>query len=441
MNPVINRLKENGLDFSSYLPQEVVDRQFSDAIKTLPVHNFRSLVKQHQVMQLEYSILCHQLVTRLTPQDDYKVDNIKEELVVALMLAELLEHLYLYYLNVPREVEQLRKHQKIYRGILSQLGLNPSHNRMPQLQNMGAGLSLSQQIRGLTLESNWYRLLLIRSKRVLNVIETFEACTPGYKEFVKQLDKYANPVIAFLGWLFFMPRLFTNLVLLFKHTIPWSSMSDEEKSLGWQTRLIAQLERRWFELGNDVVWITVGFINCFLLTGALSPLAIYLTVTFYAYDIILALIRAAIELIRISDLKHDYTCLLNSEPDEGKQKETEHFIDCLNHRMYFEMMRLGMHVAQTTAIFLATCFAIPAFAVNPIIPLIGAVWMVAICLVGFIFTRVLENYRPQDNVEKAPGLLSFGLFAKNTTVKKDFRQDINHEVVTESVLDNNLLLV
>lgn len=436
MNPVINRLKKSGLDFTLFTAQDVLDHQFSCKIKSLSLDEYRKIVAQHQVLQLEYSVLSNQLVNHLTPHDHYPMDRIREKLIAALMFAELLEHLHLYYLDVPREVEPLRRQQKVYRELLTYLALHPSSESLPDIQTVAVGLSLSQHVRAATLETNWYRLLFIRCKRVLDVIEAFEACTPGYREFVMQMDKYANPIIAYLGWCFYLPRLFTNLILLLKHTIPWSSMSEEEKSLGWLTRLSAQIQRRWFELGNDVVWVTVGLINCFLLVGALSPFGTYLTITFYAFDVLMAAMRAAIELTRLSDLQHDYQSMLEQEQDEENKREIEEYMGCLKHRMHFEMVRLGMNIASTTAIFLAMCFAIPAFAINPIIPLIGAVWLVAICVVGFSFTRILEYYRPSDNVEKASGIHSFGLFAKRTMNK--------NLIPTEPQLDmtcDNLLVI
>ena len=94
------------------------------------------------------------------------------------------------------------------------------------------GLSLSQEIRDNTAFSNWFRLLFTRSKRVLNFLDILDTGSVAFRNFVAILDKYTNPVIAYLAWCFFLPRLTTNLFLAAKHIIPGAWMSEEEQSLG-----------------------------------------------------------------------------------------------------------------------------------------------------------------------------------------------------------------
>ena len=72
----------------------------------------------------------------------------------------------------------------------------------------------------------------------------------------------------------------------------------------------------------------------------------------------------------------------------------------ISNRINFEKLRLGLHLAGIIAIFLAMSLAIPALAINPVIPLIGAILLIVIWAATFILTRNLEQYRPNDNVEK-----------------------------------------
>lgn len=418
MSPFVKRLKENnGLDFNSYTIQDVLNDRFSAFIQSLAPEFYQKLVAQHPVLALEYSVLCSQLVHDITVMKTIPLEKIKEETLAILMLSELLEHVYAYYLNVPREVKQLRQSQKACRQMLVSLGQMTAQSNPYLKHDIMVGHSFSQQIREWTISSNGYRLFFIRLKRVLNVINAFEACSPMYREFVVGLDKYTNSFISYLAWCFFLPRLSTNLFLLLKHTIPWSSMNEQERSLGWFVRLKAQLQRRWFELGNDLVWVSIGLINCFLLTGALAPVGVYLTVIFYAFDVAMVVLRASIELGRLYDLKRSYARMLQNEMEETNRKDIQDYQGHLQERMHFEMMRLGLNVASVTAIFLAMCFAIPAFVVNPVIPLIGAIWMVAICLVGFVLPRLLECYRASDNLHKVSGVVTMGFFSKKSVEK------------------------
>lgn len=74
------------------------------------------------VLSLEYSLLGQQLRAKFLSTHLFQQKEIEEQLITALMMAELLEHIHQYYLNVPREVVRLRQHQKLYRELLAELG-------------------------------------------------------------------------------------------------------------------------------------------------------------------------------------------------------------------------------------------------------------------------------------------------------------------------------
>ena len=98
--------------------------------------------------------------------------------------------------------------------------------------------------------------------------------------------------------------------------------------------------------------------------------------------------------------------------------------------MRSEELHFRLNVIVTTAVFLATCLALPVFAMNPIISLIGAVWLVATCVV----TRILEYYNPREIIEKPVTVASLGFFSERNRV-------ISDRVISDSVelpLTNNL---
>jgi hypothetical protein len=188
-------------------------------------------------------------------------------------------------------------------------------------------------------------------------------------------------------------------------------MTDEEKELDWWTRLEAQIKRRWFELGNDSVWITVGLLNCFVLVGTLAPLAFYLTLFAFAFDVANNSLRAYIELNRLYKLQEEYNVLLRTEENLENRKAIQDYQNYITHRIEFERLRLGFSIATTSAVFVAMCFALPMFAVNPVIPFIGALLLIAIWVASYSLTQVLERYRPNDAVERPANVATLGFFA------------------------------
>ncbi len=390
MTPVIKRLQEIFFNQSSDL--EVLELlRFPETIR---LDVYQKMVSSHLVITMEYNLLSQQIRSQVLSEKLLKEEQIRS----ALLLAGLLEHIYHYYLIVPREVRRLREQQELYRNIL---GLPAS------IGAINNGLSFSQEVRNKTIQSNLYRLLFTRTKRCLDLIARLDSSASWYRTIIRNLDKYTDPVLPHLMWIFFVPRLFVNLSLLIKHTVigPWMT-SDKEKSLGFFIRLQAQLQRRWFELANDLAWISVNTINCFVLVGLLAPVAAYLGIAFFGYDILLSVGRTCIELKRLYDLQKYYQNLYNRS--ENKEEIQEH-LDVLRRQINFEKLRLGAHITLTTCIFLAMCCFAPLFAGNPIIPLIGASILVLICLINFALVPILNHYRPKDAIPS--GITKLGFFA------------------------------
>jgi hypothetical protein len=256
-----------------------------------------------------------------------------------------------------------------------------------------------------------------RAKRVLNFLDLVGTGSATYSQFVSTMDQYTNSFFAYIAWCFFIPRLSVNLFLILKHTIPWPWMDEKEKALDWTVRFQAQLQRHWFELGNDLVWVSVGLINCFILTGILAPVSVYFTLFAFAFDVANSSLRAHIELNRLYKLDSEYKILLQSADSEESRKAIKDYQNYLHHRIQFEQLRLGLNLAAAIAIFLAMCLAIPVLAVNPVLPFIGAILLIVIWAATFVLTRSLEQYRPPDNVEKPSGIAQLGFFARKSEDK------------------------
>jgi hypothetical protein len=412
MTPVITHLQANVFELPAPALQESLTWTFDASIKRLGTDFYRKIIPLNPVLNIEYSVLCHQIRHHLSFPLQMNQEQLIEQLIAALMLAELLEHVHLYYLIVPREVVRLRRQQGVYRALLVELAGYSFSSKHVEKDALSIGLSLSQQVREYTVFINWFRLLLTRSKRVLNFLDLVGTGSEAYRNFVSLMDKYTNPFFSYLAWCFFIPRLFTNLFLLFKHTIPWPWMGKEEQSLGWFIRLEAHLKRRWFELANDIVWVTVGLLNCFLFTGVLAPVAVYLTLAAFAFDMANSSFRAYIELNRLYELQKEYTVLLKKEENQENKIAIKDYQNFIKHRIDFEHLRLSLSLISTGSVFIAMCLAIPGLVLSPVVPFIGALLLIAIWVANFTLTRALEHYRPKDNVEMPSGLVKIGFFAQ-----------------------------
>ena len=435
MTPLIRHLQETFPELS--LPQVgqiPMYWAFSERIKSLGPDFYRKVVPLHLVLNLEYSLLGQQLRAKFLSKQAIDIEELKEQLFAALIMAELLEEIYKHYLIIPREVTRLRQQQNLYRELLGLIGA-------PSLRpkKVDENTSFTQQIRNTTIEINLYRLLLIRSKRALDLMAQLKTSSESYRHFVKIMDNFADPILAHLSWFFYLPRLLVNLFVVIKHTVPGWWMDDKEYALGWSVRLSAQIKRRWFELGNDIAWVSAGLINCFILTGALAPFGIYVSLAVFAFDVIMAMTRAYIELSRLSELRSQYMTMLSTSTDEKEQREIRAHIKAIDNQMDFERYRLGSHVTTTTLIFLAMCCALPMFAANPIIPLIAAICLVTICFINFAIAEQVNKSRPQDTIDRSAALAKLGFFNKKG--EPSVALDVKHDEEDDLQLDDQLCCV
>lgn len=394
---------------------------------------FEKFIFEHPILDLEYSALCSRLTHSLfdktkTLSAQISDEELTEQVLSALMLSQLLEHIYRYHLNVPREVQRFQNEQLLFQFFLRQNGFTfPFSDR---LAKPPSGL-FTRKVRESTAFMNWPRLFSSRIRRLLVTLTAI----PQIKMFenfcllVAFCDKFAAPVLSYFAWLFYVPRLVVNVFLLLKHSIPGFWMQQQEKDIYWLTRLKAQLDRRYFELGNDFVWLIVGLLNCFVLVGALSPAGMYLTITFFLFDALWAGFRAAYELIRIYKLNAEYEkmkedlLLQDKDASSDEIKELESYQKELQQHYSYEKKRLFLSTATMVALFLGLCFAIPAISV-PIVPFIGAFLVVSITLASYFLGKWVEKHKPANKIKafatakEMQPIEKFGLFAQKVE-KKD----------------------
>lgn len=350
--------------------------------------DYKALASSHLQLTLEYNILCAYLREQLE-----NADVLNDELIAALMTARkitiLLAYLYEHYLGVAREVYQHQKDETLFRELinpyLTEQLTNPWENPSPPDQ-------FSQNIRTTHVLLNWMRLLIVRCKRLLGTLRPIAASIPfpEYTPAMDNLDRFSNPIFSYLSWAFFAPRLAVNVFLVLKHLIPHYGMSEQEKSLGWSLRAQSSFKRRWFELGNDSVWLASGALNCFLLLGSLLPVATYLTAALYVYDVILAALRAYIELRRLTQLKQGYLAQENVPPPALMKQ--------LEQRYLYERRRLFINLGTAIGLSMAIGLTLPFLIMVPYLPLIAAALLVVLTIGSYIASKLNDRTKPSTQL-------------------------------------------
>lgn len=407
MTAVLRRLQSHiGYTITEKIEQELPQWEFSHFLAKQDTSYFEPFVRHHPVLNFEYSVFCTKLAHDIfalerDPTPHLTNEILVEKIATALILSELLAHLYRHYLTVPREVARLEAEQAIYRN-----WLNNSYFRFPQPTKpttKTAGF-FAQKVREKTAQVNWLRLFATRTRRVFAtaiLIPTVRDLNYLY-HFISIADQYARPAIAYFSWLFYIPRLIINIVLLLKHLIPGKWMNEEEKKLSFMTRLQGQLQRRWFELGNDSIWFAGSLLNCFVFTGTLAPFGMYLAISLALFDALWVGLRAYIELRRLKELELFYRkkeAALTDDEHAAELEELKEYQQQLQQYIDFEWQRLLLNVTSVTCLFFAMCLAFPLIT-NPVIPFIGASLVITITLLTYIKVQLLEKERPVNPIMK-----------------------------------------
>lgn len=435
MNPIIQKLQSNYPE----LPWDKANLVWDDTDLLKDRGVLSKLVDDHLLLSMDFSVLCRQITEQLHTINEDDVDALKAlktQLVAASCFATILERLYdKCHLNVPSEVRRLRAQKQCYDQLLfpnkrdyfncEEPDLSSTESEMAVItillhrwllfKNWLLALSIVQWVRNTTFRSNLYRLFLARSRRFLDTIQLANLGSKYFSQFTEIMNRYAVPFFTWFAWIFFLPRLLVSGWVLFKNTFYTEGMSEEQRALGYLARFCAQFKRRWFHLGNDVVWVAVGLLNCFLLTGALAPIGAYLTVAAFAYDVILALVNISTELYRLTCLKDQYKKM-------GQTPEVIGHLKALDERIEFETFRLGINVLSTIAIMLSASLGLPLFASMPLFPLVGALFLVVISLIAFVSNEVVEECRPKDSLtekELEPLQSKLGFFAQNKQARSN----------------------
>ena len=375
------------------------------------------LVEDHKWLAIQYSAQCANLMQGLRDEElAKKVDSeLLHQIETAYMVAEIMEYIYSQCMSDNEDTDELalmRQHQAEFHKMMK------DRDRSFQLDAKKPGFSsYSKVVHDEISAANRKRLFIVRVRRLFITLVPVLTDFDEYCKWVRWAEEMSGPVFSYLAWMTLFPRLIKNLTLLFKHLAFEELWMNKERQLDSNTRLTAQLERHWFELGNDVVTISVGLVNCFILTGAAN---LYLGISLLAFDVVLASWRAHYELSRLEEIKKSY--------EEMGIEVDPNFLLYLNKRIEYEHIRHKIAVANTILLLFSTSLTLPILAYSIVIPIIGAALAVLTTIANMLAVQHIEQYKPNDKVVYiAKPLSSLGIFApenvQNQNMQNNREQD------------------
>lgn len=288
-------------------------------------------------------------------------------------------------------------------------------------------VTVDSVIRFITAETNWYRLFMIRLKRLFtNIMPLIKSL--NYQWFVQEIN-LINPVLSYVAWLFYVPRLSADLYSLFIHTCPGPWMGEHEKAVPMIERLNLHWERLWFEILNDAVWLAVGLACCFFLSPANS---ILLTAGLYFFDAGMAysnnyfstrhhkklLASLIVQEKSLEETIKSYTEDTSAQQgvfDFSEMKDElasiQEYKEYVNLWIEYERQKLILSMFVTTMFSISmsigalpTLFTLGA-ALTIACPIISAVIVVSVCLIQYAYSEyIIPKTCPQTNILKLKAL-------------------------------------
>lgn len=391
---------------------------FSDTLKKKNFSFFKGKIAKHA----SYKFLYKALITKFC--DDFNTLPEKALCMQAeelLAFAQYLKFINLSYLKSYIDAKEFSDDIKFFKRFLLNFDYNFADDD-PDISTLG----FEKNIRNYTLLYNWPRNFVIRSRRFFLSLDLCLTDYITYHKTLLKIEKFSLPIVTYIAWIFFAPRLFVNIFNFLKHTIPGFWMDDKEREIGIQERISAQIPERWFELANDCIWFTGGILNCFLFVGSLAVGSFYLLFYLQAYDVVASSIRLYVETRRMQEISSIY------KNDDKTRKY-------LANQTYHEQKKLTLLIFQNSFLLLSLGLILPFFA-NPIMGLVGASLLVITTIVCFVISLYLENHAPMkklsdisdikdnkdDTVELTP-LLKQSMF---------HRKDLNESNEPELICNN-----
>lgn len=247
--------------------------------------------------------------------------------------------------------------------------------------NQGKDWSYSRPLRNWTTDYNLYRLTVTRIRRLwltLNDLHGFHDLTL----WMMVVDPLVQMTMRFLNLVYFMPRLTTQFLCIFKHLFMTSWMTEQEKQMHFSQRLAIQFNRRWEVCFRDSLWCFNSLLNFFVLTGVHASWSLWLNAG-------LQLIETCLNIyfyFEFLDQKKIRTLLLhNLEPEALLQIN---LMDQLEEKNRYIRMINSLLILLSNILVLHVFFVVSVY-----IPIAGAILGILMSFVQFETRLQLEKER------------------------------------------------
>jgi hypothetical protein len=370
------------------------------------------LLNEQPKLVIIYEALCIRLLALLKeckndPQSKILKTCLDQTLEEATTLNKQLRQLYIHTGNHKSAQERLKIHAQKFKALKnpsSPLKKASKPDRLSKLSFLAQFFMLLQFIRDEISLKNIYRLFIARLRRYfLNIktaLEVFSTNSLAFKSFFEPFDKYLfGPVMNYLSWLFLLPRLIANLILLPWHVIRSPSLTPGENKLTWKQRFLIQWRERWFELANDLIWVPGGILTCFFLVGPLNMVGLILGVAMFSWDIVLSITRAVIELSRLNQLIHEHTEQLETLADPIGITKLSAFIEQLKAYRSYERKRHALSIVNNTLVTLLSFLAVSIIILPIVVPIVASSLLLILTVVFFYLNARINNSKPQSKLE------------------------------------------
>jgi len=396
------------------------------------------LFAEYPNIAIEYETLCIRLVALINlfkekPKEneplnrlDFTLQLISKALQEAKALNLLLKKIYRYTGMHEVELFKLNKHFTEFRKIEAapktitsvknkDKNATANANKKTFWQRFWAALTLQNFLnwlkssRAFITKHNLHRLFIARLRRyLLNASALAEALTTNaklYSEYLHYVDNYfLGPVVAYLSWLFLLPRLLINIFLTLWHTINHHHLGDEERKISWHKRFIIQLRDRWREFANDLIWIPGSIMICFFLLGSLTTIGLALGTAMFAWDSLIAIIEGATKISRVNYIIQQHTARLEANKlDPVNRAELIDYIEELKKLRTHEIKQHTLNIANRITITLLSLVIVPAFFVLPLyIPVIASTLLLCLSIAIYYINEKFRAERPEakfDNLD------------------------------------------
>ncbi len=357
------------------------------------VRFFKQLGLNHVSFNIEYAAERH--LCKQQQELQLKIQSVQG----LLAMARCQEKLYRDYLRVPAQARRFKADARLYRRWLRHHGVGApdtilSQEEFVRYDSNGWG----GMIRSTSVTTNPYRLLIIRLRKCLLLMIPLLSWCACYEACIDWLNQYTQYLFAIQAWLFFLPRLLSNLAILTKHVFFPEVL---EQDLPRMTRFWIHLERRWPELVNDLVGFTNGMLAFCFFVGPWQWAVIYAQWIVQLTDLGCSLLRTWIEWHKMSTLIADYQLLLNDEMlSKVAREDIEQYIRSLEQQQHFLMQSRWLDLINFSVLLLGVSLMLPFFT-QPLIPVLGAVLMVVISFWRMSSRAAQEAARPDDDINDA----------------------------------------